>query len=116
MSSYTNETEQQQTTTIDEHNRAATRTKKEKTPKKPWYNQGWVWLIVTAIGLSVLFFLLRGVIDQLSQLTQQTSEQTKALQEQTQVLQNVKDALNQLAMKVQASATKIADAIKDTTA
>ena len=115
MSSYTDETNQQQTTSIDKHNRATSRTK-DKTPKKPWYNQGWVWLIVTAIGLSVLFFLLRGVIDQLSQLTQQTSEQTKALQDQTQVLQNVKDAINQLAMKVQASATKIADAIKETTA
>ncbi|KGP74148.1 hypothetical protein [Pontibacillus yanchengensis] len=115
MSSYTDETNQQQTTSIDKHNPATSHTK-DKTPKKPWYNQGWVWLIVTAIGLSVLFFLLRGVIDQLSQLTQQTSEQTKALQDQTQVLQNVKDAINQLAMKVQASATKIADAIKETTA
>lgn len=87
----------------------------KKNYKNPWYNQGWVWLIVAIISLGVFFFLFQGLIDQLSQLTQATQEQTDAVQEQNQILSGIKEKMNKLMVELNRVASDVVQAIQSKT-
>ncbi|QHE54020.1 hypothetical protein [Pontibacillus sp. HMF3514] len=87
----------------------------KKSYKKPWYNQGWMWLIVVIITLGVFIFLFQGLIDQLSQLTQATQEQTDAVQEQNQILSGIKEKMNELMVELNRVASDVVQAIQSKT-
>ncbi len=80
----------------------------KKNYKKPWYNQGWMWLIVVIISLGVFIFLFQGLIDQLSQLTQAT-------QEQNQILSGIKQKINELMVELNRVASDVVKAIHNKT-
>ncbi|GAE27606.1 hypothetical protein JCM9140_3759 [Halalkalibacter wakoensis JCM 9140] len=69
--------------------------------KKPWYNQGWMWLIVAAIGIGVLFFALSGLTDEVSHLNESIQDQTEAIEEQTRVSESIKESMDNLITTIQ---------------
>ncbi|KHF39572.1 hypothetical protein [Halalkalibacter okhensis] len=69
--------------------------------KKPWYNQGWVWLIVATIGIGVLFFAITGLTEQVSDVNQSMQDQTEAIEEQTQVTESIKESMDNLITTIQ---------------
>ncbi|KGX84449.1 hypothetical protein [Pontibacillus marinus] len=80
----------------------------KKHYKKPWYNQGWLWLIIAIISLGIFFFLFQGLIDQLSQLTQAT-------QEQNQILSGIKEKMNELMVELNRVASDVVQVIQSKT-
>lgn len=83
--------------------------------KKPWYNQGWLWLIVSVVALGTFIFLFQGLIDQLAQLTQATEDQTDAIQEQNQLLSGIQESMNQLIRELNQMAYEISRSIQQQT-
>ena len=79
---------------------------------RPWYNQGWVWLLIAAIVLTVVVWQLSGLGEAVRSTAAATREQTMAIQEQTetmkeqghwlqQQLEEIGRALNSLAQGAQ---------------
>lgn len=56
--------------------------------RSPWYNQGWVWLIVAAVILAVLVWQLSSLGSAVQSTAEATREQTQALREQTQAIRD----------------------------
>ncbi|MDT8861855.1 hypothetical protein N0O92_16700 [Alkalihalobacillus sp. MEB130] len=90
-----------------DHNTNETR---HSNNKKPWYNQGWMWLIVAAIGIGVLFFALSGLTDEVSNMNESIQSQTEAIEEQTQVTESIKESMNNLIATIQDAVNKITGA------
>lgn len=77
----------------------------------PWYNKGWVWLLVATFALLVIAWLFFGLGEAIRGVADATRDQTSALQEQTDVmreqgtwlresLQGLERLMNTLAVQV----------------
>jgi hypothetical protein len=75
--------------------------------KKPWYNQGWVWLIVAAIGIFTLFIALSGVTEELGNVNESVQKQTDVLEDQNQILGSIKEGINQLIITIKDAVTSL---------
>ncbi|WP_332629760.1 hypothetical protein [Halalkalibacter flavus] len=78
--------------------------------KKPWYNQGWMWLIVAAVGIGVLFFALSGLTDEVSNMNESIQDQTEAIEEQTQVTESIKESMDNLITTIQDAVNRLTGA------
>ncbi|MBP1934501.1 methyl-accepting chemotaxis protein [Ammoniphilus resinae] len=75
--------------------------------KKPWYNQGWVWLIIAVVGIGVLFFGFSGLTDQMTEINQSIQDNTSAIQEQSFILSDIKQEIQQLIVLIKDSVNEL---------
>jgi len=75
--------------------------------KKPWYNQGWVWLIIAVVSIGVLFFGFSGLMDQMTEINQSIQDNTSAVQEQSFILSDIKQEIQQLIVLIKDSVNEI---------
>lgn len=116
MTSYNQNETRQTEEELNQNDEPMTREQRSaRTTKKPWYNQGWMWLIVVVVVMGVFFFLFQGLIEQLNQLTQATQEQTEAIEEQNQVLSGIKEKMNDLIVELNRIASDVIQAIENKT-
>lgn len=84
-----------------------------RKPKKPWYNQGWLWLIVTVIAMGVFIFMFQGLTEQIGQLTEATQNQTDAIERQNNILAGMKEKMNDMIVEFNRMSAQIAEAIRN---
>jgi hypothetical protein len=84
----------------------------------PWYNRGWVWLLVAAVILAVLVWqfsslgaAVRATADATREQTRSIQEQTRAIQEQTQTLRDQGTWIQHQLQEIGRALTLIADRI-----
>lgn len=76
--------------------------------KRPWYNQGWVWLIAAVFGIGALLSVLLFMAGEIGGVREAIQEQTGVLREQNGLLASVQNEMEQAA----AALGRIADAIR----
>ncbi|WP_332692638.1 hypothetical protein [Halalkalibacter lacteus] len=81
--------------------------------RKPWYNKGWIWLIVAIIGIAVLFFGLSGITEEIANMNESIQAQTASIDEQNQVLQFLKEGMKDLTVAIQEAISTFEDSIND---
>jgi hypothetical protein len=81
--------------------------------KKPWYNQGWLWLIVAIIGIAVIWFALSALTQQVAQVNQSVQEQTDVLRSQNQLLASIRNGMDSLVRTIDYGFERLATAIRD---
>lgn len=84
---------------------------KSKPPVKPWFNQGWTWLIVALIGISVIYFGFMGLTEQVTEVNQSIQENTVAIKEQTSILTDINQGIQQWMVELKDTVTRILDSI-----
>jgi hypothetical protein len=79
--------------------------------KKPWYNQGWVWLIVAVIGIGVVYFGFSALTQETANINESIKEQTALMKEQNQILSLLKGGLEEIAAAIKDAVIAIKDMI-----
>jgi hypothetical protein len=88
------------------------RSRKEEF-RRPWYNKGWVWLIVAAVGMIILFFCLSGLTEETAKVNQSIQEQTSAIKEQSQIMHSIKEGMNDIVLAIKDAVIAIKESIND---
>ncbi|MEB1807031.1 MAG: hypothetical protein LPK26_06985 [Bacillaceae bacterium] len=83
---------------------------KEKNGK-PWYNQGWLWLLVALLGIGGLFFGFSSLIDEIGTTNQVIQEQTKTINDQNNVLHSINEGIHELTVTIKDAISTIKDSI-----
>lgn len=79
--------------------------------RKPWYNQGWLWLLVALLGIGVLFFGFSSLISEIGNTNQVIQEQTEAINEQNNVLHSINEGIQEITVTIQDAISSIKDSI-----
>lgn len=82
--------------------------------KKPWYSQGWLWLIVAVAGIAFIYLGFSGLIREAVNMNASIQGQTAAIREQTGVLGSIKDNLNQITLAIKDAVIQIKETIQQT--
>lgn len=94
----------------EEYNHSNYEARSEHT-KKPWYNRGWVWLIVAFIGIGVIFFSLTALTQETANINESIQDQTAAIKEQSQILHSINDSINNVVIAIKDAVIAIKDTI-----
>lgn len=115
MKAYNHENRNEQTNVQEDINEDQNINKRHQpsSNKKPWYNQGWLWLIVTIVAMGTFFFLFQNLTDQIGQLTEATQEQTKALETQNNILAGMKEKMDDMIREFNQMTTQIVNAMQN---
>ncbi|MFC0211364.1 hypothetical protein ACFFK0_02670 [Paenibacillus chartarius] len=81
-------------------------------PSKAWYQQGWLWMIMAMIGISVIGLGLFGLADQAAELNNSVKEQTDVLREQNGLLAGIRESADHIAGAVRHGFGRVVDAIQ----
>lgn len=75
--------------------------RKETLPSyTPWYNKGWVWMLVVAAGLIVFWVAIGSLGEQASNIQASIDNQTNAIREQSSSIDSIRDSINNLAKAI----------------
>lgn len=88
-----------------------TKNQPDKMKKKPWFNQGWIWLIVAAIGIGVVYFGLSDITERMAVVNQSIQENTQAIEAQRDTLYEIKMGIQQLIVTIKDSVNNIIQSI-----
>ncbi|OLO26545.1 hypothetical protein BTR23_22910 [Alkalihalophilus pseudofirmus] len=80
--------------------------------RKPWYNQGWLWLLVALIGIVVLFFGFSSLIEEIGKMNESLQGQTNAINEQNDVLHSIREGINDMTVAIRDAFTTIKNSIQ----
>lgn len=69
---------------------------KAQQEPKPWYNQGWLWLIVALIGIGTLIVGVVLLTGQIGGVGEAVKEQTGAIREQTGLLAAINNSMGEM--------------------
>ncbi|GAA0370243.1 hypothetical protein [Bacillus horti] len=86
--------------------------------RAPWYNRGWVWMIIVVVALFVLLIGFSWLTDGLGTVGESIDQQTEAIRDQTNVLEtqnsllaNIRDGIQNLMQSIRDSVNQILAAI-----
>lgn len=78
-----------------------------KQKKKPWFNQGWIWLIVAVMSIGVIHFGFSDLSEQLIEINDSIENNTLAIQEQSHILTDLTQGIEQLIVVMKDSVDRI---------
>lgn len=81
--------------------------------KRPWYNQGWVWLIAAVFGIGAMLSVLLLMTVEIGGVREAVQEQTSVLREQNGLLGTIQHEIAQAAAALGSILYEIKNAVAD---
>ncbi|TVX99421.1 hypothetical protein [Paenibacillus cremeus] len=78
---------------------------------RPWYNQGWVWMIVVLIALVSIVMAIGGLSDQIGNVSSSIQQQTAELRHQNELLAAFGNGLNRIETAITNGFDRLVNAI-----
>ena len=81
--------------------------------RKRWYNQGWTWLLVAFVALTMLMLGFIELSEQAGLMTEAIQDQADAAREQTGALRSLEAGLDRIQVSVSAGFERLAKLAED---
>jgi ABC-type Fe3+ transport system permease subunit len=79
--------------------------------RRPWYNRGWVWMIIVLIALCAVVAAIGTISDRLADVNGSIREQTEELRRQTGILTALSHGVSRIVTAIQNGIDRIVDAV-----